>query len=380
MNFVKFLFDFIDTLTTFDVSCLFMLYVIFAVFLFNLWTNMSALKIAEIIHITALAASITTMCLLYFLDKKLFTLLYNNIIYRSTFICNCAFMTIYTIYDLWHKYLDYARYKQLLKQIDLTKTNNANDREYKQDNVNTQKNPITKDEIISQQNNNKYTSGTYNNYNYYYQNPNDKYAEPYTSEATSKNNAINAKSEFDNAINDAKRQAVIANSMDTEFGRNIRNKLNTLANEIEQQQVNLQQKEQDIESKIYKRQTDDISALQQQIKELENQYNKEYTPMTNITQKDNTTITTAQANDVIIEQNKTNEVITANDNFNVVKFEENILDKVKVMMQENNNAIDKKLNFLQTDVGNLKDGVQGMVDRMTKTFELLAVALQGNKQ
>ena len=101
--------------------------------------------------------------------------------------------------------------------------------------------------------------------------------------------------------------------------------------------------------------------------------------MTNITQKDNTTITTAQANDVIIERNKTNEVITANDNFNVVKFEENILDKVKVMMQENNNAIDKKLNFLQTDVGNLKDGVQGMVDRMTKTFELLAVALQGNK-
>ena len=380
MNFVKFLFNFIDTLTTFDVSCLFMLYVIFAVFLFNLWTNMSALKIAEIIHITALAASITTMCLLHFLDKKLFTLLYNNIIYRSTFICNCAFMTIYTIYDLWHKYLDYARYKQLLKQIDLTKTNNANDREYKQDNVNTQKNPITKDEIISQQNNNKYTSGTYNNYNYYYQNPNDKYAEPYTSEATSKNNAINAKSEFDNAINDAKRQAVIADSMDTEFGRNIRNKLNTLANEIEQQQVNLQQKEQDIESKIYKRQTDDISALQQQIKELENQYNKEYTPMTNKTQKDNTTITTAQAHDVIIERNKTNDVITANDNFNVVKFEENILDKVKVMMQENNNAIDKKLNFLQTDVGNLKDGVQGMVDRMTKTFELLAVALQGNKQ
>ena len=380
MNFVKFLFDFIDTLTIFDVSCLFMLYVIFAVFLFNLWTNMSALKIAEIIHITALAASITTMCLLHFLDKKLFTLLYNNIIYRSTFICNCAFMTIYTIYDLWHKYLDYARYKQLLKQIDLTKTNNANDREYKQDNVNTQKNPITKDEIISQQNNNKYTSGTYNNYNYYYQNPNDKYAEPYTSEATSKNNAINAKSEFDNAINDAKRQAVIADSMDTEFGRNIRNKLNTLANEIEQQQVNLQQKEQDIESKIYKRQTDDISALQQQIKELENQYNKEYTPMTNKTQKDNTTITTAQAHDVVIERNKTNEVITANDNFNVVKFEENILDKVKVMMQENNNAIDKKLNFLQTDVGNLKDGVQGMVDRMTKTFELLAVALQGNKQ
>ena len=380
MNFVKFLFDFIDTLTIFDVSCLFMLYVIFAVFLFNLWTNMSALKIAEIIHITALAASITTMCLLHFLDKKLFTLLYNNIIYRSTFICNCAFMTIYTIYDLWHKYLDYARYKQLLKQIDLTKTNNANDREYKQDNVNTQKNPITKDEIISQQNNNKYTSGTYNNYNYYYQNPNDKYAEPYTSEATSKNNAINAKSEFDNAINDAKRQAVIADSMDTEFGRNIRNKLNTLANEIEQQQVNLQQKEQDIESKIYKRQTDDISALQQQIKELENQYNKEYTPMTNKTQKDNTTITTAQAHDVIIERNKTNDVITANDNFNVVKFEENILDKVKVMMQENNNAIDKKLNFLQTDVGNLKDGVQGMVDRMTKTFELLAVALQGNKQ
>ena len=380
MNFVKFLFDFIDTLTIFDVSCLFMLYVIFAVFLFNLWTNMSALKIAEIIHITALAASITTMCLLHFLDKKLFTLLYNNIIYRSTFICNCAFMTIYTIYDLWHKYLDYARYKQLLKQIDLTKTNNANDREYKQDNVNTQENPITKDEIISQQNNNKYTSGTYNNYNYYYQNPNDKYAEPYTSEATSKNNAINAKSEFDNAINNAKRQAVIADSMDTEFGRNIRNKLNTLANEIEQQQVNLQQKEQDIESKIYKRQTDDISALQQQIKELENQYNKEYTPMTNKTQKDNTTITTAQAHDVVIERNKTNEVITANDNFNVVKFEENILDKVKVMMQENNNAIDKKLNFLQTDVGNLKDGVQGMVDRMTKTFELLAVALQGNKQ
>ena len=380
MNFVKFLFNFIDTLTTFDVSCLFMLYVIFAVFLFNLWTNMSALKIAEIIHITALAASITTMCLLHFLDKKLFTLLYNNIIYRSTFICNCAFMTIYTIYDLWHKYLDYARYKQLLKQIDLTKTNNANDREYKQDNVNTQENPITKDEIISQQNNNKYTSGTYNNYNYYYQNPNDKYAEPYTSEATSKNNAINAKSEFDNAINDAKQQAVIADSMDTEFGRNIRNKLNTLANEIEQQQINLQQKEQDIESKIYKRQTDDISALQQQIKELENQYNKEYTPMTNKTQKDNTTITTAQAHDVIIERNKTNDVITANDNFNVVKFEENILDKVKVMMQENNNAIDKKLNFLQTDVGNLKDGVQGMVDRMTKTFELLAVALQGNKQ
>ena len=63
----------------------------------------------------------------------------------------------------------------------------------------------------------------------------------------------------------------------------------------------------------------------------------------------------------------------------VALFEESIMAKVKTMLTENNDLIDEKMSLIRTDMNNLKDGIQGVVDRMTKLFELLTITLQNNK-
>ena len=56
---------------------------------------------------------------------------------------------------------------------------------------------------------------------------------------------------------------------------------------------------------------------------------------------------------------------------NTAQIEENVMQKVQNLISENNVNIDNKINELNENINNIGDGVQGVVNRMSKLFELI---------
>ncbi len=67
--------------------------------------------------------------------------------------------------------------------------------------------------------------------------------------------------------------------------------------------------------------------------------------------------------------------ISTNTNNNS-QLEEKILQKTQEIVDNNNASITKSINDLKTNVNILYDGMQGLIDRMTKMFEVMTVAIQ----
>ena len=89
---------------------------------------------------------------------------------------------------------------------------------------------------------------------------------------------------------------------------------------------------------------------------------------------DNSNIkTTSETTDEGIKKEKNTEtsanvVLSQNNN---AQIEENVMQKVQTLINKNNIRIDDKINELNNDINNIGNGVQGVVDRMSKLFELI---------
>ena len=572
---MKCLFNFLDTLTVLDISCMVVMYLLFSFLIINIWINFKLANIAEYLHSALFVIMFLGGILLYFFEKDIFNLCYKNIFVKLTCISNIVILFIYSSRNVIKRYQQNKIFRDV-KSYSAASTTEKNTTE-------------TKKNYKNIANNDK---GTYDNYNYYYNN-NDKYAEPYTSRPNndiamkneierlnkaiddvyrainnrtyddknekeikllqeklqvlqSKVSALETKSEdhktnelenfekqlqiqkeknenavernkdmirevkdeinnikqnvnninhnvnyirnensdmygslkrqidilknneegnlqklknqletkkniliteqhnqesainirdkkldaidrkIDEIIDKNKELTTKANNFGNEFGERLAMQLEKLtetienekklANEKEKQELLKQKAEEDL-----KRQQE-ITNLQNEINALETKYeqqkNKDDIESDNslndikldqvvpynekieigapksedkiITKEENkkTEIITKNSKDKVIARDETtNIIVKSNENGNIIAektfdisaFEEGILDKVKHMLRENNASLDEKFGLIRVDMGNLKDGVQGVVDRMTKLFELLTVTLQNNK-
>ena len=381
MDFIKILFSFIDNLQSTDIACMVVLYAIFSLFLINLLTKFSFINFAEYTHIAIFTYAIFSSVGIYFLDKQLLLFFYKNVFIRITLVSSLCIYAIYAIYNLCCWLIEYNQRRRILLDIQSFKINN-NAKKIDKNSVIT--NTSTDNNIKNNQNKENNTeNGIYNNYEYYYKDNQDRYAEPYTSKPNIQTMVNDFETKVDKKINEIEEQATTASNMNTSLGKEVSDKLNDLAKNLEEQKQQVKE--------------NDINEFEKQIEKLDEKYEEQKNKISNqkdeneikdileINANDNKAKNESQhdsTNQSITIYNTEKKDIAFNENvdFNIVQFEENIIDKVRTMIAENNENIDAKFNAIRNDMGSIKDGVQGMVDRMTKAFELLAVALQGNKQ
>lgn len=151
---------------------------------------------------------------------------------------------------------------------------------------------------------------------------------------------------------------------------NIKKYLTDVANSSETRATTSQDEKKD--DKIYKienynyyyQQNDDKYAdpytSKAHTSDVQNFYNKNKTKIVQETKSNETTNNhTGASTDIVLPQK------------NTAQIEENVMQKVKVLINENNVKIDNKINELNENISNIGDGVQGMVNRMSKLFELI---------
>ena len=172
---------------------------------------------------------------------------------------------------------------------------------------------------------NKENIGIYNNYEYYYSKK-DQYAEPYTN-----NFKKNEEIQENNVLNTNENKEKLETENDS-LNNIIENKIevNEIGDKVESQT-----------EQIVKNNDDDIMN-----------------------------------NEEIFEENNNLTVVNNNQQINIESVKQNILEQVQDMMNENNKNINTELNTIRNDIGNLRTGIQGMVDRMTQLFELLTITIQ----
>ena len=575
---VKAVFNFLDTLTILDASCMVVIYVTFAFLVANIWTRFKFLNVAEYFHISVVSCILSSCIFLYFIDRHTASNFISNIFVQSTITCNLILLAFYAVYEILNWLKEKKMIKELenyneIKNIDNQETNNQDANNNKTDNKATD---------IIKQNGNK--EGTYANYDYYYKDNIDKYAEPFTTkpyvnanteikkeitrlsenvdkisqvinsnkcnsnndeeikslkeqmqslldkmqiietrvneneelgnlklenlskketeistnndkniiyeekkdvinseqdmarrqnysntnensnineniwqmikenndsdiakewqdivqekpskqtqyideqnknifdlknklqileeQRNTQDNALEEKSakinqfneEMNNIINQTKKQTEYANSFGTKFGDNLATQLEKLTNTLEAKQQLAEQQE---KQELLKQKNNEETQREREIKELENEINSlesNYIARMQMNNKENQKKTLPEEIDLnsisidsdgkdqptkqdqnvdvlVVKTDKNAEVMTEK-KIDVALFEESIMAKVKTMLTENNDLIDEKMSLIRTDMNNLKDGIQGVVDRMTKLFELLTITLQNNK-
>ena len=207
--------------------------------------------------------------------------------------------------------------------------------------------------------------------------------------------------EMNNIINQTKKQTEYANSFGTKFGDNLATQLEKLTNTLEAKQQSAEKQE---KQELLKQKNNEEMQREREIKELENEINSlesNYIARMQMNNKENQKKTLPEEIDLnsisidsdgkyqptkqdknvdvlVVKTNKNTE-ITTEKTFDVALFEDSVMAKVKTKLTENNDLIDEKMSLIRTDMNNLKDGIQGVVDRMTKLFELLTITLQNNK-
>ena len=218
-------------------------------------------------------------------------------------------------------------------------------------------------------------------------------------EKSAKINQLNK--EIDSIINQTKKQTEYADSFGTKFGDNLATQLEKLTSTLETKQQSAEKQE---KQELLKQKNNEDMQRDKEIRELENEINSlesNYIARMQMNNKENKKKTLPEEIDLnsisidndgkdqptkqnknvdtlVVKTNKNTE-ITTEKTFDIALFEDSVMDKVKTMLTENNDLIDEKIGSMRTDMNNLKDGIQGVVDRMTKLFELLTITLQNNK-
>lgn len=218
-------------------------------------------------------------------------------------------------------------------------------------------------------------------------------------EKSAKINQLNK--EIDSIINQTKKQTEYADSFGTKFGDNLATQLEKLTSTLETKQQSAEQQE---KQELLKQKNNEDMQRDKEIRELENEINSlesNYIARIQMNNKENKKKTLPEEIDLnsisidndgkdqptkqnknvdtlVVKTNKNTE-ITTEKTFDIALFEDSVMDKVKTMLTENNDLIDEKIGSMRADMNNLKDGIQGVVDRMTKLFELLTITLQNNK-
>ena len=576
---VKEVFNFLDTLTILDASCMVVIYITFAFLMINICMRFKFLNVAEYFHVSVVSCVLSSCIFLYFTDRHTASNFISNIFVKSTITCNLILLAFYAVYEI----LKWLKEKKMIKKLDdYNKIQNIDNQETNNQNTNNgEKNNKTTDAI--KQNSNK--EGTYSDYDYYYKDNIDKYAEPFTTkpyinsndeikkeitrlsenvnkisqvidgEKYSNNNdeeikslkeqiqslvnkmqiiesRVNKNEELDNLklenlskketeintnnnkniiyeekkdvinseqdmaqqqnysntnensdineniwqmikenndsditqkekqdavqeelsgqtpypeeqdnnvfdlknklrilkeqrntrndvleeksakinqfneemndiINQTKKQAEYANSFGTKFGNKLAAQLEKLTNTLETKQQLAEQQE---KQELLKQKNNEDIQRDKEIKELENEINNlenNYVSPMQIDNKENPKKSLQEEIDLnsisidsdgkdqptkqdtnvgtLVAKTDKNTEITTEKTFDIALFEDSVMDKVKTMLTENNDLIDEKMSLIRTDMNNLKDGIQGVVDRMTQLFELLTITLQNNK-
>ena len=266
-------FSFIDSFSIYDVCFSAIVYCILALFLINFLTHFRTAQ--ETINFLFINVGIVTGAIA--LNRFLFhnsTYLSKSPFYVS--LINLATFILYNLYCYWQEN-QYYNFKTYLAKSDTSSIENIN-------NIRNENETKT----FSSQEKQREDQNIYRieNYNYYYQQNDDKYADPYTSKALT--------SDVQD-INNNEAEAMLHKTVNEE----IKNENNTDAN-----------------------------------------------------------------TGIIIHHENTSQI------------EENVMQKVKILIDENNVKIDDKINELNENINNIGEGVQGVVNRMSKLFELINQAIK----
>jgi len=382
-DFLILFFNFVDKLSYFDVFCCVVLYGAIVLFFLDLCTNFKTSSFSNYIYcLIALCWFFAVMIYSEYKKISVFDIRHNYSA-MSLITCSLCFLMISYLRDL---NLKLAIVKSKTKRF-YNKTNKTNINEqtgnndilynnissnypindfYKngivekeltknEENKNIEKNDEDKTEILEEDKNNNI--GVFENYEYYY----DK---------------VDNNEQYDNNfkqmyVKDENKNEDIAKNIDVDIKDKIEyefdkidSKTNNSIKELIEKYENNKQIEDETKKKI-----DDLF--------------EKYTS-NNTKEKINCDI---NKNSNILENifiDKKDAVLKRNDNGNVVLektinvecLEQNILEKVKVLLEQNNATIDERLGVMKADIGNLKDGVQSMVDKLAQLFDLFAVAIQ----
>ena len=474
------IFNYIETLTILDIVFCCGIYLILSIFVVNLLTKFKFIDCGEYVNIAIITIITCSMIGLYFVENKYFIEIRNNMFLATLFCSAGVLLLISFVYRIFSDEGEIYNPQYALNFDKLTNNNTNNYQETAPSNT-----------------------GSYNNYDYYY-NKEDKYAEPYTTEANSQQSntdneieqkiakhlsatqnttqynieQLNANQLTQNPVSESLN--VVENQTDnymtqrllndkqlqTDFQKAIIETTKTqekadLTNEkiekilaeqrqgvqmikqtntgfgdkleaqLEKMTTILEQKQKEEEAKLNKelkrqqilsdlKQKEAINQFDKELEHINNQYKMNFDNLTEqtfnqfeanekINNEEAIIANSAEDADLLedININETNPFSEVEENYNLnanntpkevatlqnhktetinentfdaPSFEANILDKVKTMLINNNATIDNKFEMVSSDIGNLRDGVQGMVDRMTKVFELLTITLQKNNE
>lgn len=340
MNFFESMFYFLDTLTAFDTCCLIAIYSMFLLLLANAFMKFKLSNIAECLHIIIFCVIIFTCFCLYLIDERSFNILRNSSFLRTVYITNIAVFSIYMIYNIY-------------KNRRLFMINNDNNFECWQGCTHEVKK--VDDNFKKKQSELSYNDkdGIYKDYNYYYRYDYDKYAEPYTS------------------------IPVINNIQDMSFLRNTTRMNYCINNNFENFETNKKVNNQISKNRYIEHYSEDdfINDINLEEDTFNNYKYGNCDDNRNTTNKCGE-INFKQINDAC--DNKMTSYNTFNKSYGLCK-ESNVLDKVRNMLQENNASFDERISLVRVDMEKLRDSIQGIVDRITKMFELFTVVLQQQK-
>ena len=345
MNFLGSMFYFLDTLTAFDTCCLIAIYSMFLLLFANACMQFKLSNVAECLHIIIFCVIIFTCFCLYLIDEKSFNILRNSSFLRTAYVTNIAVFSIYMIYNLCKN-----------RGLFMIKNNSF---ECEQDcirNVKSVDDNFKRKQLESSYND---KDGVYKDYNYYYRYDYDKYAEPYTS------------------IPEISRASNVYIGQDMPFLRNKTRMNYCINNNFENYETNRRINNQIFKNRYigYYSEDDFINDINLEennfnYKDYKDNYNDD---VTNTCEK----INFGQSNNNV---SCNNEMTSSafNNSYDLCK-ESNVLDKVKNMLQENNASFDERISLVRVDMEKLRDSIQGIVDRITKMFELFTVVLQQQK-
>ena len=176
---VKEVFNFLDTLTTLDASCMVVIYITFAFLVANIWTRFKFLNVAEYFNISVVSCILYSCIFLYFIDKYTASNFVSNIFVKSTITCNLILLAFYAVYEI----LKWLKEKKMIKEIkefeNYNEIQNIDNQRTNDQETNNNKTSNNDPDAIKQNSNKE---GTYSNYDYYYKDNIDKYAEPFTTQ------------------------------------------------------------------------------------------------------------------------------------------------------------------------------------------------------
>ena len=217
-------------------------------------------------------------------------------------------------------------------------------------------------------------------YRYYYDRNNDKYSEPYTSGAKTilrisrrKNGdlGIDVENISDRKLKNA--SVLHENTNCYKKQNSFVKKINTICNIIKQKFLTIKKFLINSLMKVSN------NATKEQRKNNEKQQNVDVNKKaTESAIVDKQTIC-SQATKIMCYKNNSiqdqNNIQFHNEENNL-KLEEKILQKTKEIIDNNNASVTNSIDELRTNINILYKGMQGMIDRMTKMFEVMTVAIQ----